>query len=154
MADAHAVEKAQDGVAALASSRAKPPDLVIADMLMPNSDGVGLIAASIAESPRLPIIARSGVRDSAQFLFLASYLGASRMLTKPFTPQELRTAVSGALQRSAYSHLAGPRWHGAGQPAVSGLPSFPLQESQPRSRRGISLRFGFRLVSARRALRG
>ena len=99
----HTVEKAENGEEGLAIFRSRPTDLIITDMAMPKSDGVQLIASLQKENPSLPIIAMSGAPDSAQFLFLASYFGAEKMLTKPFTADALIDAVDLAVKRSASS---------------------------------------------------
>src|ERR1043165_4757495 len=51
-----------------------PIYLVITDMAMPKTDGVELIAALTKDYADLPIVAMSGAPDSAQYLYLASYL--------------------------------------------------------------------------------
>ncbi len=96
----HTVDKAENGDDGLTVFRAHPADLVITDMAMPKKDGVELIASLQKERSNLPIIAMSGVPDSAQFLFLASFYGAVNMLTKPFTTGALLAAVDVALKRS------------------------------------------------------
>jgi DNA-binding response OmpR family regulator len=100
-AEGHTVVQAESGVDGLAAFRTRPADLVITDMAMPKMDGVQLIERLLKEYPNLPIIAMSGAPDSAQYLYLASYLGAGRLLTKPFKPETLRGAVDGALKPSA-----------------------------------------------------
>src|SRR3954471_23119522 len=76
----HTVNEAIDGDAGLTKFRAEPVDLLITDMAMPKTDGVEVISAVAKERPNFPIIAMSGAPDSAQYLYLASYLGAGRML--------------------------------------------------------------------------
>lgn len=93
----HTVVQARDGDEGLAASRAATPDLVITDMVMPNLDGVQLIDLLLKEQPDLPIVAMSGAPDSAQYLHIASFLGAGRLLTKPFSVTALREAVDEAL---------------------------------------------------------
>jgi DNA-binding response OmpR family regulator len=102
-AKGHIVELAENGEDGLAAFRARPADLVITDMAMPKTDGVELIAILLKDHPHLPIIAMSGAPDSAQYLYLASYLGVGRMLTKPFAAEALLAAVKGALTPSTPS---------------------------------------------------
>jgi DNA-binding response OmpR family regulator len=99
-AEGHTVEKAGNGDDGLAAFRARPADLVITDMAMPKKDGVELIACLLKDNPNLPIIAMSGAPNSAQFLYLASYFGAGKMLTKPFTGKALLAAVTEAMKAS------------------------------------------------------
>ena len=50
LAGSYAVETAPDGAGALEMARADPPDLVLTDVMMPNLDGFGLLAA-LQEDP-------------------------------------------------------------------------------------------------------
>ena len=96
-AEGHSVEKAENGESGLAAFRARSADIVITDMVMPKADGVEFIAALLKESPKVPVIAMSGAPQSAQFLYLASYLGAGNVLTKPVAGEALIAAVNGLL---------------------------------------------------------
>jgi signal transduction histidine kinase/DNA-binding NarL/FixJ family response regulator len=93
------VEAVADGRAALDSARRRKPDLVLADIMMPCLDGIGLLSALRNDPPfsDLPIIllsARAG--EEAQVEGLA--IGADDYLVKPFSARELIARVS--------SHLA------------------------------------------------
>lgn len=94
----HTVTQAADGNAGLAAIRSQPPELVITDMEMPGMDGVEMIKILKRELPELPIIAMSGATQSAQYLYLASYLGAERLLNKPFAIGDLLATVNAVLQ--------------------------------------------------------
>ena len=96
--EGHTVEMAANGDDGLSLFRARPADLVITDMVMPKTDGVELITILLNEHPNLPVIAMSGAPNSAQYLYLASYMGAGKILTKPFTAQALLAAVAGAVK--------------------------------------------------------
>ena len=96
--EGHTVEMAANGDDGLSLFRARPADLVITDMVMPKTDGVELITILLNEHPNLPVIAMSGAPNSAQYLYLASYMGAGKILTKPFTAKALLAAVAGAVK--------------------------------------------------------
>jgi DNA-binding response OmpR family regulator len=96
--EGHTVEMAANGDDGLSLFRAHPADLVITDMVMPKTDGVELITILLNEHPNLPVIAMSGAPNSAQYLYLASYMGAGKILTKPFTAKALLAAVAGAVK--------------------------------------------------------
>ncbi|MGH9123186.1 MAG: response regulator, partial [Acidimicrobiales bacterium] len=91
---AYAVEVASDGVAALHQARSRPPDVIITDVMMPNLDGFGLLAALRADpvTAAVPIIMLSaragedGVVDGLQ-------AGADDYLVKPFSARELMARV-------------------------------------------------------------
>ncbi|WP_437288408.1 ATP-binding protein [Sorangium sp. So ce406] len=93
------VEAVADGAAALESARARPPDLVLTDVMMPNLDGFGLLRA-LRDDERtrgLPIImlsARAGDESRVEGL----EAGADDYLAKPFSARELVARVATHLQ--------------------------------------------------------
>jgi CheY-like chemotaxis protein len=85
-----------------------PFDLVMVDVFMPGMDGIETIKSFRARAPRVPIIAMSGFtfRDSSSthapdFLTMATKLGATACLRKPFGPQQLRMAIEACLGEAA-----------------------------------------------------
>ena len=92
----HVVREAADGAEALRSVRAAPPDLIITDIMMPDSDGIELIGAVREIHPTVRIIAISGraAFGDLDLLNLASMIGADVTLTKPMSPDELLEAVA------------------------------------------------------------
>ena len=91
---------AEDGEAGLRHVRANPTDLVITDMQMPGKSGLEVLLELRSLDPRLPVIAMSGGDSSKQLDLLGSagLLGAVAVMMKPYTMDELTTAVRGALQ--------------------------------------------------------
>lgn len=70
-------------------------DLVITDMLMPGRDGVETILALRRRHPGLRIIAMSGGGTRGNLdLGMATKLGVSATLVKPFEPKELVDRVA------------------------------------------------------------
>jgi len=89
---------ASDGKQCLLMLRHAAPDLILLDMLMPEMDGVEVLRQLHATaSPR--IIAMSGAKDW-DVLHVAEQMGASKILTKPFTGTELLGAVEAVLART------------------------------------------------------
>jgi CheY-like chemotaxis protein len=75
-------------------------DLVISDVAMPVSQGVKTIRAMRALQPSLPILAISGggwLIAGSDLLDLAREIGATESLAKPFTTEQLRSAVSSCI---------------------------------------------------------
>lgn len=100
--DGHKVTQAADGHEGLQRLREASPDLVVTDVLMPGMDGAELIAAMRKRHAKLPIIAISGGRRvlSPRFnLETAALAGADIQLAKPFSRQQLQTALRAALGR-------------------------------------------------------
>ena len=98
----YAVEAVDNGLAALESIRARKPDLLVTDVMMPSLDGFGLLAAIRADAALidLPVImlsARAG--EEARIEGLAA--GADDYLIKPFSARELLARVAGTISMAA-----------------------------------------------------
>ncbi len=93
------VETVADGVEALAAMRARKPDLVLTDVMMPRLDGFGLLSEvrNDAELRDLPVIvpsARAGEDARVEGLDAK----ADDYLTKPFSARELLARVNANLE--------------------------------------------------------
>jgi PAS domain S-box-containing protein len=104
LVDQYEVEAVGDGRAALAAARARRPELIISDVMMPQLDGFGLIRElradpELAAIPVVLLSARAG--EEARLEGLGH--GADDYLVKPFSPRELLVRV-GALVKSAELH--------------------------------------------------
>jgi DNA-binding response OmpR family regulator len=95
----HEVAEAGNGCEALVAYRLRPADLVIADLIMPEMEGVETIRALRKLRPELPIIAISGGgRGSPEnYLHLAQQFGAAKTFAKPFDFGILDAAVTSLL---------------------------------------------------------
>lgn len=91
----HTVEEAADGRRALKSLKSAQPDVVVTDIIMPDSDGIELIAALRKAHPGLRVLAVSGRGNMGplDLLKMASVVGADATLSKPFSGDELLEAV-------------------------------------------------------------
>jgi len=87
----HEVDTAASAAEALAKQCARPADVLITDIFMPDTDGLEAVAAFRRGWPRLKIIAMSGGGRVAKgnYLETARIVGADAMLRKPFAPGEL-----------------------------------------------------------------
>jgi signal transduction histidine kinase len=95
----YTVEAVADGQSALDRVLADPPDLVLADVMMPRLDGFGLLSAirANAKTTTLPVVllsARAG--EEAQIEGLKA--GANAYLTKPFSARELLARVASQVE--------------------------------------------------------
>ena len=93
------VQQAADGKAGLNAYRQQPSDVVITDIVMPDTEGLETIRELCRHDPAVKIIAMSGggLGGSTGYLTLARRLGAHWSLTKPFSGDELRNAVAAVL---------------------------------------------------------
>ena len=89
------VAEAKGGEEGLRLHKASPFDLVVADLYMPEGDGLAFLTAVQPRKSGLPVIAISGglANVKSEGLDLARYLGATRTLAKPFNPGDLAAAA-------------------------------------------------------------
>ena len=77
--------------------RRKQPDLVLLDLMLPETDGIELME-HVPEMADLPVIFISGYRRD-ETIARAFELGAADYIAKPFSPTELTARVGAALRR-------------------------------------------------------
>ncbi len=109
------VESAADGREALEKVAATSPDLLVADVLMPLMDGLGLCRMLRAAGNTVPILlltARSDVADCVAGLDA----GADDYLSKPFDPHELLARLRAMARRTAHLPQRPAMYHGLGCP--------------------------------------
>ena len=104
LAEHYDVEAVADGEAALAAARARRPDIIVSDVMMPRLDGFGLIQQLRADPalravPVILLSARAG--EEARIEGLGR--GADDYLVKPFNSRELLVRV-GTLVQSAQAY--------------------------------------------------
>ncbi len=85
------------------------PCMVITDLIMPRKEGIETIRALRGKDPAMPILAISGggMINETELLHLASGLGASETLAKPFTHGQLIAKVERCLGRSVAPEIHG-----------------------------------------------
>lgn len=99
LSDEYDVEAVPDGESALATLETRPPDLILADVMMPGMDGFRLLQAirSHPATLTLPVIllsARAGEESRVEGL----RAGADDYLVKPFSARELLVRISSRLE--------------------------------------------------------
>jgi CheY-like chemotaxis protein len=113
---------AEEGADGIALARAKMPNLILLDVMLPDMDGFDVCKAlrTTTITKYIPITfltQRDGRADKVAGL----ELGADDYLTKPFDIEELRLRVQGSIRRATRDHLHEPR---------TGLPGGPMVESE------------------------
>jgi len=95
----HDVAEAVNGADGLAQYQARPADLVITDLIMPEKEGVETILELRKAYPTVRIIAISGGGRAGprNLLPIAAAVGARRVIVKPFSRQEILEAVRESL---------------------------------------------------------
>jgi CheY-like chemotaxis protein len=92
--------EAHDGVECLDLARQLRPDLVVLDMMMPRLNGLEVLSElredeQLAGTPVIVLTAQPASQDDA------IRGGASRVMLKPFTPDEISAAVEEVLAETA-----------------------------------------------------
>jgi len=98
--EGYEVLSATNGAEALEIVRTRHLDLVITDLVMPESEGIETIRAIRSEQPQLKIIAASGAFEG-QFLQAAALLGACATLLKPIGRDQLLSTVRRVLSMTS-----------------------------------------------------
>ncbi|OPX61373.1 MAG: response regulator PleD [Methanomassiliicoccales archaeon PtaB.Bin134] len=95
------VLKAVNGDEALSVARKEPPDLIVADILMPVMDGFRLCQNWMADErlSKIPFVFYTATYTDSQDESFALSLGADRFLVKPMRPEDLMTALHDVLDR-------------------------------------------------------
>jgi DNA-binding response OmpR family regulator len=96
----HEVDEADNGATGLRMVEARPPDLVVTDLLMPEKEGIETIVELRERYPEVGIVAVSGAggvtRDGP--LLDAELFGADATLSKPFDVDEFQDTVTRVLE--------------------------------------------------------
>ncbi|MHC0054468.1 response regulator transcription factor [Actibacterium sp. D379-3] len=92
--DGWSVQTHSDGTSAYAAVRAKRPDVVILDVMLPGRSGFDILrdiraGADTAALPVLMLTAKGQTRDRE----MAASLGASRFMSKPFSNTDVLATV-------------------------------------------------------------
>jgi DNA-binding response OmpR family regulator len=98
--EGYTVDYATTGQGALDYFSMKPYDLLVADLRLPDIDGMEVIKRAKGKNPELPVIIITGY-GSVPSAVGAMKLGVLDYLSKPFTKNEFVDSVQGALKESA-----------------------------------------------------
>jgi CheY-like chemotaxis protein len=96
----HGVVEAGDGRDAFARLRGESFDVILTDLVMPEKEGLESIPEFRKRYPSIKVIAMSGgIRGfhARALLRTAEVLGAARVLTKPFSDEEMAEAITSVL---------------------------------------------------------
>ena len=95
----HRVIQASDGREGLEAYQKNKVDLVMMDILMPDTDGLEATLQLTREYLDAKIIAMTGAQGDKNFLDVAKLFGARRVFEKPFDLAKLVQAVNEELAR-------------------------------------------------------
>ncbi|MGD0259900.1 MAG: SpoIIE family protein phosphatase [Verrucomicrobiota bacterium] len=96
----YSVQMADSGPRALESVAAKPPDVILLDILMPGLDGFEVLRRLKADpaTQHIPVIMLSAL-DDEQGIARCIEMGAEDYLAKPFNPVFLRARVGACMEK-------------------------------------------------------
>jgi DNA-binding response OmpR family regulator len=108
------VETVADGADAVDRAKARPPDAMVLDLMLPSLDGLEVFRRlrSFAHTPVVMLTARGNEDDRV----LGLELGADDYVSKPFSPRELTARVKAVLRRAE----APPATSGASKVVTAG----------------------------------
>ena len=89
----HRLIEASDGREGLLQYQKQPVDLVLMDLLMPDTDGLEATLQLTREYVDAKVIAMTGAQGDRNFLDVAKLFGARRTIAKPFDINALVQAV-------------------------------------------------------------
>lgn len=95
------IDVAHDAAEAVAKYRANAPDVVVLDVMLPDTDGFGVLEQLRESDHYVPVLfltARDSVHDRVDGITA----GGDDYMTKPFSLEELVARLRGLLRRSAY----------------------------------------------------
>jgi len=94
-------ERVVSGREALSAIAAKPPDLIVLDLMLPQVDGLEIcrMVRSEKKTASIPIIMVTARADESERI-VGLELGADDYLAKPFSPNELVARVRALLRRA------------------------------------------------------
>ncbi len=118
----YVVFQAEEGSEGIALSRARFPNLILLDVMLPDMTGFDVCRAlrTTTLTKYIPIMFLTQ-RDARADKVAGLELGADDYITKPFDIEELRLRVEGSIRRATRDHLHEPR---------TGLPDRPPDRSR------------------------
>ncbi len=97
--EGYEVETVGDGRVALDRATARPPDLMVLDLMLPGLDGFEVFRGLRAVAP-VPVIMLTARGDEDERV-AGLELGADDYVSKPFSPRELTARVKSVMRRAA-----------------------------------------------------
>lgn len=97
--DGHSVHTCTDGACVMDALETKKPDVILLDLVLPDTDGLSLMHR-IREKTSVPIIVVSGKGDTMDRV-VGLELGADDYVTKPFHLREIAARIKTVMRRKA-----------------------------------------------------
>ena len=104
--EGYSVRCVETGEAAVSAAKAKPPSLIVLDLMLPGLDGLE-VCRILKREPRtasIPIIMLTARGEEADII-VGLELGADDYITKPFSPRVLNARVRAVLRRATMEQV-------------------------------------------------
>lgn len=98
------VRTAVSGATALAALRDEPVDLIVLDVMLPDTDGFGFLSRMRSSGDSTAVLFLTA-RDATEDRIAGLRMGADDYLVKPFSMEELSVRVAAILRRSGIARL-------------------------------------------------
>ncbi|MFE7778323.1 response regulator transcription factor [Streptomyces sp. NPDC057445] len=99
------VHSAGDGAGAVRAARAFRPDAVVLDVMLPDMDGLAVLARLRRELPDVPVLFLTA-RDAVEDRIAGLTAGGDDYVTKPFSLEEVVARLRGLIRRSGAAAAA------------------------------------------------
>lgn len=100
------ITTAPDGAAALAQARARKPDLVVLDVMLPDMTGLEVLQQLRCACPDLPVLLLTA-RDAVEDRIAGFSAGADDYVVKPFSVEEVVLRLRALLRRAGATAAGG-----------------------------------------------
>jgi two-component system, OmpR family, response regulator len=101
------VTTAETGASALQMARGRAFDLVVLDIMLPDTDGFEILRRLRSNGSQVPVVFLTA-RDTSEDKIAGLTLGGDDYLTKPFRLEELAARIRTVLRRTRPGGAAGP----------------------------------------------
>jgi two-component system chemotaxis response regulator CheY len=86
------VAEAASGIEAMKNLHRLHPDIIMLDIILPDSNGLDLLGSILQTSPHSKVVICTGIGQE-DVMQRALDLGASGFIPKPFTPEKIRVVL-------------------------------------------------------------
>jgi two-component system chemotaxis response regulator CheY len=87
------VAEAASGIETMRRLHEQTPDIILLDIILPDSNGLGLLQSIMASHPQVKVVICSSIGQEP-VIQKALDLGAKGFIQKPFTPESVIAALS------------------------------------------------------------